>query len=175
MDTSEILESLFNERSELKKGDFFHQSGTVCNRIGILQSGMLKYFYINNEGEEIVRWMALPGDYVISLSSFITETASFENIVAVKPASLLVMSKQQWNEAYQNIPTVQQLWTNELEQLCIGYESRIHNLIAANAQQRYLWLLQHEPRFLKEVPNKYLAKIIGVTPRHLSRLMLAEK
>ena len=70
---------------------------------------------------------------------------------------------------------MQQLWTNELEQLCIGYESRIHNLIAANAQQRYLWLLQHEPRFLKEVPNKYLAKIIGVTPRHLSRLMLAEK
>lgn len=39
-----------------------------------------------------------------------------------------------------------------------------------SAEQRYEKLLKDEPELLQQVPLQYIASMLGITPRHLSRL-----
>jgi len=44
------------------------------------------------------------------------------------------------------------------------------NLMILTAEERYALLLKEEPKLLQQIPLQYLASILGVTPRHLSRI-----
>lgn len=57
-----------------------------------------------------------------------------------------------------------------LEHLIICIDESRFKLIALNAEQRYLSMLREEPHLLQQIPLQYLASILGVTPRHLSRI-----
>ena len=37
----------------LKKGAFLIQEGKICNEIAFVKTGILRSFYVNNEGNEI--------------------------------------------------------------------------------------------------------------------------
>jgi len=63
-----------------------------------------------------------------------------------------------------------EFWTLALEKEVMGYEYRVIQLISGNAEDRYLEFLKAYPRFVQEVPQKYLASMLGIKPRHLSRI-----
>lgn len=44
------------------------------------------------------------------------------------------------------------------------------DLITLTAEERYEKLLQEEPELLQQVPLRYIASMLAITPRHLSRL-----
>ena len=54
-------------------------------------------------------------------------------------------------------------------QICCIDESRL-DAIMLSAQERYEKMLAKEPILIREIPLQYLASILGVTPRHLSRI-----
>jgi hypothetical protein len=64
----------------------------------------------------------------------------------------------------------QTFWTKAIQEYLIEIEARVYSLIALNAQSRYDRLIQNYPKLVSEVPDKYLASILGIKPRHLSRL-----
>jgi hypothetical protein len=50
------------------------------------------------------------------------------------------------------------LWTKNIEEHYVGMETRVFNLIALRAEERYEWMLKHQPRFNTNVPalpNQY--------------------
>jgi hypothetical protein len=54
-------------------------------------------------------------------------------------------------------------------QMCCIDESRL-DAIVLSPQERYLKMMEKEPELLQTIPLQYLASILGVTPRHLSRI-----
>jgi DNA-binding MarR family transcriptional regulator len=44
------------------------------------------------------------------------------------------------------------------------------SLLTKTAEYRYLDLFKEEPRLLKEIPLKFIASYIGITPQALSRI-----
>ena len=67
----------------LKKGMFLIQEGKICNEIAFIKSGILRSFYINNEGEEITNCITFENELMSAFSSFITQKPTEENIQAV--------------------------------------------------------------------------------------------
>jgi hypothetical protein len=62
-------------------------------------------------------------------------------------------------------------WANALlehEIVCIN--DRKLNFIMLTAEERYELMLKEEPEILQLIPLKHLATMLGVTPRHLSRI-----
>jgi hypothetical protein len=53
--------------------------------------------------------------------------------------------------------------------ICAIEQSR-NDLLCLSAEQRYRKFLQMEPLLLEQVPLQYLAAMLGITPRHLSRI-----
>ena len=76
---------------------------------------------------------------------------------------------------YNEEPFVRDFWTRSIEYYLIGMEARVYSLIALNAKSRYEQLLKDYPLLVSEVPNKYLASILGIESRHLSRLRASKK
>lgn len=165
----------FKMELNLNRNEYFHKEGQTCNLIGFVVSGTLRHFYNSENGEEITRWMGLSGEFITSLSSFISRSPATENIKAITPCKILILTRDYWAVLMKTESSLNQLWQHTIEQHYIGLETRVYNLIALDANQRYQWVVKYQPRFIKEVPDKYLASMIGIEPRHLSRLRRKKK
>jgi CRP/FNR family transcriptional regulator, anaerobic regulatory protein len=88
---------------------------------------------------------------------------------------LAVISRSSWMSLYEQHEFIRQFWTRNIEENYIGMEERVFNLIAKTAEERYCWMHGAQPRFIQEVPDKYLASMLGIHPRHLTRLRAMRK
>jgi CRP-like cAMP-binding protein len=59
-------------------------------------------------------------------------------------------------------------------EICCIEESR-YDLIALTAEERYEKLLTQTPQLLQQIPLYYLAALLGITPRHLSRIRAGQR
>ena len=96
---SEKFTSIFKHPLELKKGEFFYQNTQICDKIGFIEEGMLRYFF-DTEKSDITRWVALEGDFVTSLGSFISQKQVKENIQAIQHTKIIYTTIQDWNIIY---------------------------------------------------------------------------
>ncbi len=81
-----------------------------------------------------------------------------------------MVSRLSWNTLYANNSFTRQFWVKTMESNYVGMENSVFNLIALDTEQRYQWMLENYPRINHEVPDKYIASMLGITPRHLSRI-----
>lgn len=68
------------------------------------------------------------------------------------------------------IPAFKDFYIGLLEATLCGIDASRYDLIVLTAEERYEKMLTNEPHFLQQVPLQYLASMLGVTPRHLSRI-----
>jgi CRP-like cAMP-binding protein len=169
---SEIEMDLFFSRFKMIKletDDYFAKDGEPCLNIGFIQKGMIRYFY-SNDGDETTRWVSLEGEFIAVLSSFILQKPSNYYLQAITPTELLVISKTDFDQIYRASTMVQQLWLRMIEMTCLGFEDRIYQQLSADAEKRYLYMMKVCPQIIKNVPQKYIASMMGIKPESLSRL-----
>ena len=154
----------------LKKDDYFLELGKRCNHVAFIKSGILRIFYPNDKGEEITCYFSLPNEFVTSFSSFSNQSPSIENIQAILPSELLIISKQDLDMLYQKIPSTQEFGRKAAENLAMIMEKRMVLFQSHSAEERYQFLLKNSPILIQTVPLQYLASYLGITPQHLSRL-----
>ncbi|HEX5149809.1 MAG TPA: hypothetical protein VFW07_00090 [Parafilimonas sp.] len=57
-----------------------------------------------------------------------------------------------------------------LEDLIVGMDETRSNFITLTVEERYAVLIKEEPSLLQQGPLQYLASLLDITPRHLSRI-----
>ena len=161
---------------ELRTDEYMVREGQVCDFIGFLETGMIRYYYVN-DGEEVTRWVSLENDFVTALGSFITQTPCSHFLQAVQPVRIWKLEKKRWIELYRQQEPLRELWARMIERNVVGFENRVYQQLASDAEQRYLYFLKNYPAFIEKVPQKYIASMIGIQPESLSRLRakLAQK
>lgn len=153
----------------LKKGAYFIEEGKTSHYLGFVEKGFLQY-YIIHEGEEKTTYTVGENSFVASLVSFIQQVPARENIRAIMDTRVWVIERKSLQYLQEHIPAFSPFYIGLLEwQICCIDESRL-DAIMLNAQQRYEKMLHKEPVLIQQIPLQYLASILGVTPRHLSRI-----
>ena len=80
----EIAEGLTYFKSKrFKKGELLIREGQVCNWMGFVNTGILRNYYLSSKAEEVTYCLTFPEKIVSALSSFISQTPTFENIDAL--------------------------------------------------------------------------------------------
>lgn len=165
----EIITSCFKKK-EYKKDTYFVKEGKKSLQLGFLEKGLFQYYSISNEGEERTTYISLENSFVASLLSYLNEVPARENIKALTNSVLWVIEKKEVIGLQETIPQFKDFYIKLIEwQICCIDKSRL-DLITLTAEQRYVKLLKEEPELLQKVPLQYIASMLGVTPRHLSRL-----
>jgi len=166
-DISAIIQCFHPKR--ILKGGYFVEEGKTSRHLGFVEKGFLQY-YVNIDGEEKTTYSAGENNFVASLISFLKQVPAKENIRALVDTDLLIIERNELKRLQEDIPAFKSFYVNLLEwQICCIDESRL-DAIMLNAQERYEKMLDKEPGIVQQIPLQYLASILGVTPRHLSRI-----
>lgn len=137
--------------------------------MGFIDKGFLQYFVVI-DGLEKTTYSVSENNFVASLSSFLKQVPAKENIRAVIDTDVWVIDRNNLTRLQNELPAFQTFYVSLLEwQICCIDESRLDGLML-NAQQRYEKMMEKEPELIRQIPLQYLASILGVTPRHLSRI-----
>lgn len=157
------------KRRVLQKGDFFAQEGYTSSQLAFVETGLFQFF-CNRNGDEITTYTAGPNDFLISLGSFLKQQPARESIRALTNGAIWSIDRPAFTRLRQELPLFETFYVGMLEEQINCIEESRYNLLTLTAEQRYQKLLDEEPQLLQEVPLQYLASILGVTPRHLSRI-----
>ncbi len=161
--------SAFFKPITLKKGDYFLKTGNQSDRLGFVQSGIIREFVCKDD-KEVTKWISTKGYFVVDLSGFIFQRPARWNIQALTDCELYVIDSKD----YQKIGQVVSRWA-VLEKLFIAkcftvLEDRIITHLSMTAEERYKQLFHFNPALFNQVPLQYLASMLGMTPETLSRL-----
>ncbi len=158
------------KRLSFDKDDFFVLEGKISSRIGFIEIGQFQYYSISSEGEERTTYISLENSFVASLLSYLNEVPAIENIKALSNAIVWVIDKADVVDLQNKIPKFKDFYIKLIEyQICCIDKSRLE-LITLSAEQRYEKVLKESPELLQKVPLQHIASMLGITPRHLSRL-----
>lgn len=167
----EMLEQIVQafQIKEYKKGDFFVEAGKTSQYLGFIESGMFHY-YVMKDGDERTSYVSIENTFVASLMSFIGQTPSKESVRALVDSQVSVISRKDLKQLVDELPPFKDFYIGLLEWAICGIDSSRHDLIVLSGEQRYEKMLREEPKLLQVIPLQYLASMLGVTPRHLSRI-----
>lgn len=154
---------------QLSVGDNYVKKNQICDYIGFIESGMLRHFYLQ-DGEEVTRWVSLENEFITALGSLISGEPCSHYLQAITNCRIWTLKKVDWAVLYQTHVAIRAFWLRGLEVNIMGFEDRIYQQLAGDAEQRYLFFINKYPAFLEKVPQKYIASMIGIKPESLSRL-----
>jgi CRP-like cAMP-binding protein len=157
---------------KLKKKQNFTQPDVVCNDIGFIITGAVRYFYIK-DGEEITGYFSFENEFVSSYKSYLTQSPGINYIQALEDTLVITISHQNMQLMLANLMLaykMERFGRLIAEHYLICYEDRMASFINQTPEERYLQLLSTGKEILQRMPQHYIAHFLGITPVSLSRI-----
>lgn len=159
----------FFEKKVLNKNDFLVREGEVCRYFCFIEAGVLHHT-IEINGQEKTTYLGMQNTVTVALNSFLTEQPSRKSIKALFDSELWVMTREMFLTLRDKNQDFHNFYYNLIEkQLCLIDEYRL-DLLTLSPEERYTKLLQNEPKLLHDIPLHYLASLLGISDRHMSRI-----
>jgi len=160
---------LFTKTLNLKKLDFLTKPGNIDTNIYFVKQGSLRIYVPVGVEEQIIR-LAYKDNLIAVLDSFFTETPTDFYIQAIKKSEVFVIKKTDLLSFLNTNIDYMQLWTKMLEDMVLQQLTREKDLLIPSPKDRYEMVLKRSPQLFQEIPNKYIANYLRMTPETLSRL-----
>jgi CRP-like cAMP-binding protein len=156
-------------RVELEKKAVFVEEGKICNKIGLIDKGLMMCVY-NKNGEEIIYEFAFEQRFISDYYSFVTHTPSAKEIRCLEDTTLYVISRQHLEELGKAYPFVESMSRMVNERLFLQAHDRLKSLLLDTAQERYQQLLSGRPDLAERIPQYLIASYLHVKPETISRI-----
>jgi len=160
--------ALSDKTITLERNEFLKVKGSIDTNIYYVESGSLSVFVLDDCEEQIIR-IGYQGNIIVSLDSYLTGEPSDFYIQAIKKTTVKVITKQQL-ENFLSQDINRTLWTKILENLVLQQMEREVDILTNSPKERYNRVLKRSPKLFQEVPNRYIANYLRMSPETLSRL-----
>jgi len=155
---------------KLRRRQYLVQEGDVCKYESFVVKGLLRAYYIDDDGNDHILQFA-PEDWWISdLHSFLTETPAQLNVDALEDSELIQFDKENLEKLYQTIPKFERYFRLMLQNAFNAHQQRILQNISQHAEERYLLFRQKFPTLEQRIPQHQIASYLGITPEFLSKI-----
>lgn len=161
--------NIWSEPLSLKRGEHLSEAGKVDQKVYWIKEGCLQFNLLADGEEQSIRF-AYPGNMVSVLDSYISGTASKYSLQALRKSEVQFCTKQVF-EAYLKSENLQEVWNQSLYQLILEMMEREQDLLLNSPADRLNRVLKRSPRLFQEVPHKYIASYLRMSPETLSRLL----
>jgi CRP-like cAMP-binding protein len=155
---------------QFEKDEYFKRHDQVCKELGFVLEGSFKHCAIKNNGNEITGRISQRNDFVTDLISVRTKAKTPVSIKAIESTSLLVASMKDVENLLEVNLTLNRLLREYMADNVVEL-GKMHLLfLTGTAKERYRLILERNPNLLKNVPLRFIASMIGITPTQLSRI-----
>lgn len=166
------LLDLFQKESRslcFEKGDFILTEGQIEKNLYLIESGAVRILYLTEFDEHTIR-LGYSNSMINSISSYITQKPSAFYIEALRKSQLKALPRTAITKLIGSSAQMSQAYTLFLEDLIVRQMDREIDLLTTSPSQRLERVLQRSPLLFQEVPFKYIASYLRMTPETLSRL-----
>ncbi|PQA95047.1 Crp/Fnr family transcriptional regulator [Chryseobacterium shigense] len=160
---------LYWEEKEFKRNEFLKISGSTDTDIYFVDNGSVRIFMMDENEERIIRF-GYTGNIIVSLDSFLSGKPSDFYIQAIKKTRVRIASKKDFYQFIQSNEENLKFWNRILEDLVLQQIEREKDLLISSPGERFSRVLKRSPKLFQEVPNKYIANYLRMSPETLSRL-----
>jgi CRP-like cAMP-binding protein len=162
-------DNLWKKEISLKRNEFLKVNGDIDTNLYFIKSGSLRIFVMDETEENTIRF-GYQNNIITALDSYITEKPTEYYIQAIKASELKVINKSTITKLLRDSPELQQFWNAMLEQIIIQQLEREQDILTTSPLKRYQRVLERSPQLFQEIPNKYIASYLRMSPETLSRL-----
>ena len=166
---AEEIAAVFTEKT-IDKNDFYLRSGFPSNEYLFLESGFMRAFTFDPDGNEVTTAFYSNDQVVFEVSSFFTRTTSKESIQAISDCKGWMINYEQLNMLFHTIPEFREFGRFILVKGITTLKQRMLSMINETAEDRYAMLVKTNPEIFQHAPLKNIASYLGITDSSLSRI-----
>ena len=158
--------------SSLKKKHYFAEYGKVCDKVGFIVSGSVRYFHMK-DGQDITGYFSFENEFMGSLKSYLTGLPGYTYVQALEDTRLITFTRKDMDEMLNNPMLdykMERLGRLIAESYLCCYEDRVVSFLTQTPEERYIQLLSTGKEILQRMPQHYIAHFLGITPVSLSRI-----
>jgi CRP-like cAMP-binding protein len=169
-----FIKKLLNDISSaevkiLSKGEYIIREGQVEQALYFITAGAVRVFHVTEFEEQTIRF-GYEGSIITSLSSFITGKPSELFMEALRKTELRIIPKQRLYEIANASAENLGQYIKLLESLVVQQMEREIDLLTESPTKRLQRVLARSPNLFQEIPLKYIASYLRMTPETLSRI-----
>ena len=170
--TKEELKLIIPRYKEVRfnKNDYLLKEGQVEKKYWFVESGFIRSYIIDTEGNDITFNLYASGDVVIDYPSIFFFAPTRENIQALTDCVCWEIDVESFQELFGNVPNYREQQKGLLVGSYFALKEHSISLIADEAKDRYLKLLKEKSHLIQNVSLKHIATFLGVTDTSLSRI-----
>ena len=161
-------EHFFHQRSYPAKTVLLKE-GDIARSLFFIKKGCLREGFTEG-GREITFQFFFEGERVASFESFMMSRPSEMFIETIEPTTVNILKKKDFDFLIKKFPVLKEQFVRVIVMRFTHYAKLFRSHITNNPKQRYLELLNNEPRIIQRVPLQYIASYLGITPVSLSRI-----
>lgn len=170
--TKEELKVIIPRYKEIKfcKDEYLLQEGQVEKKYWFIESGFVRSYIIDTEGNDITFNLYSSKDVIIDYPSIFFFAPTRENIQALTDCVCWEITFEDFQEMFNSIASFREQQRSLLVGSYFTLKNHSISLIADQAKERYLLLLKEKPHIIQNVSLKHIATFLGITDTSLSRI-----
>ncbi len=153
----------------LKKNEVWEKAGIVSRKMGFVNKGMLRQYYLK-DGTEFTDCFYSENEFIGNHISYLSKVPSETAIVALEPCELLVMSFDAQEKLANSFPNAAKFNKIIGDQKLFELKTRTTSLLMDSAEERYYKLMEQRPDLFNRLPQYLIAQYLGIRPESLSRI-----
>lgn len=157
------------EKVKLEKNTPLLKVNRIENYLYFIKKGMVR-IYLPNEDSDLTFGFVFENEFITGYDSFLTGLPSQYQIETLTDSVFWRISKSDLYQVYDKTVNGNIIGRKMAENMFLIKSKREVSLLNKTAEERYLSLFTERPKLISQIPLKYIASYIGVTPQALSRI-----
>jgi len=158
------------ERFDLKAETCYLKASAPVCRVSFLLTGIMGAFCIDPDGNERLRHFITGQHFFTDPEGFLPGQCCAYSFRSLIPCCVLSMTSTQVIALMAEIPRLEKLYRTIREQSLLDMLKSHESVRSGTPGDQYLRLLATQPELIRQVPLKYIAEYLGITPQSLSRI-----
>lgn len=162
--------AIWSDELQLNRWDYIKKSDTINTNLYFIEEGCVRVFF--SEGsEEHALYFGHKGSLISALDSFVSKEPSNTIIQCLAKTKVNVITKEDFLGFIEQDATASSLWQQVLLELTQWHLEREKDLLISSPSLRYERVLSRQPDLFQNIPHKYIASYLRMTPETLSRIL----
>ncbi|MBL7786140.1 MAG: Crp/Fnr family transcriptional regulator [Chitinophagales bacterium] len=156
--------------SEMKTKHFYIHANTLQKEIGFVYRGLLRAFYVDQEGNEITFKFVPENCIATDYTALISQKPSEYNFQCLESTVFVNLPYSHLKKAYEKYPNIERYGRLVAEEALKLQQKRIESLLFNNAEKRYLEFMEEQPNLFNRVSISLLSSFLGIKRQSLTRI-----